>query len=140
MATIENVLLTLNETGGRARFNVTYALRGSTPDVQHQHRYREVVELIGDDIGLGEDGVNELIVGGSMFSGTTTFSSTNPVNRSRAMELPSSAIDEDQGLSPFPFPFPKRDEIRARVTISQLAGPPIALSSNEVHRGGVQVP
>jgi len=141
MATINNVLLSIDHdpASPKAKAKVSYTLRGSLPDVQHPHRYRESVQLIGVDEGPGEDGVNDIIVGGLVFSGTVGFANTNAINRSRVLELPDANINEDTGLAS-PFPLPKRDEIRAVVTLTQIAGAPVSAKSNDVKFGGIQLP
>jgi hypothetical protein len=138
MASIQNVRLEIVENQGSAVAQVSYTLTGSQQDADHQHAYREVVELIGVDEGPGEDGQNELIPGGLVFNGAVTFANTTPINRPpRLLPLPSSALDEDPGRI---FPnaiFPKEDEIRARVTLTQIPPPPVIANSNLVRRGGL---
>jgi hypothetical protein len=141
MATIESVTLTLTESPetDTARFVVRYRLRGSAQDVQQQRVYRELIELIGVDEGIGEDGHNEPIPGGSVFVGTVGFSNTNAFDRPpRILVVPRSAINED--IRPAPLSaIPLRDEIRAQLTLVQLTVPPVSLNSNRVTRGDLVI-
>lgn len=136
MATIERLRLEIFENNGAALARVTYQVRPSQQDAQH--RYREDVQLIGVDEGPGEDGTNELIVGGLLFSGIVTFPSTALVNRERLLPLPSSALDEDRGTGPAVF-FALEDELRARVTLTEIPGTPVLAESNLVRRGGLVI-
>jgi hypothetical protein len=123
MASIQNVLLQIVENQGAAAALVTYRLVGDPQDVQQQRRYSEVVELVGVDEGPGEDGQNELIPGGRVDAVAAFTVAT--LDRSRLLAVPSSALDEDPGRSgPFGI-FKNRDEVRARVTLTQI--PPAAL-------------
>lgn len=134
MAVVQSVHLEIVENQGAAAALVTYRLRGSAQDVQHQRLYRETVELIGVDEESGEDGRNELIPGGLVFDGTLTFANTAVFDRPpRLLALPAAALDEDPGAGPFGL-FPKPDEIRARVTLTQVPPPPVSADSNLVRR------
>jgi hypothetical protein len=138
MPSIENLRLELEERQGAAAALVTYNLRGTPQDVLQQTRYFELVQLIGDDKGPGEDGVDEVIFNDAIFGDSIVFTSTASVARpARLIALPSSALDEDPGNGPFQFP--RVDEIRARVTVSRVQVPVIA-ESNLVERGGFVVP
>ncbi|MEA3012732.1 MAG: hypothetical protein QOD42_1277 [Sphingomonadales bacterium] len=135
MATIESVHLELKEQLGAAAALVTYTMRGSLQDVQQQTRYAELVQLVGDDVGPGEDGQNELIPNGELsFAESLAFASSAPVTRVRLLALPSKSVDEDPS-GPFHTP-QEEDEIRARVTLTRILSTVVA-QSNLVRRGGV---
>ena len=120
MASIRNnVLLHIAESQGNAFVEVSFAVDGSAEDLERQQSYRAVVELIGVDEGLGEDGRSEVIPNGLISDDLVTFG----VPRTVAKNISSGILDEDPG------PFPRRDEIRARITLI-----PTTLS-NVVHRG-----
>lgn len=135
MATIENVRLEIKEQQGAAAALVTYNLRGSLQDVQQQIRYAELVQLIGDDRGFGEDGQNEPIPNGQIsFAESVVFTTTAPVARPpRLLALPSSSLDEDPNG---PLHTSEEDEIRALVTLTRIVTPVVA-QSNLVRRGGI---
>jgi hypothetical protein len=145
MASVENVRLELLEVdlGGTAR--VSYTLRGSADDVQHRQKYRERVELVGVDEGDGEDGTNALLPGGGLvFTRLMTFANTAPLERLRVGHFSADELDEDWGLSGHILELgpgrilrlPKLDEIRARVTLTQIPGRPIVARSGIERRGG----
>lgn len=137
MASIQDVRLQLDERMGAAAALVTYNLRGTAQDVQQHVRYLELVQLIGDDKGLGEDGQDELIANGQVFADSIVFTSTEPVSRPpRLLALPSSFLNEDPGHV---FGVQNEDEIRARVTLTRVDAP-VTAESNLVVRGGFAVP
>ncbi|HMI40333.1 MAG TPA: hypothetical protein VK485_03760 [Sphingomicrobium sp.] len=120
MASIRNnVLLHIVEGQGNARVEVSYTVDASAEDLEHQQSYRAVVELIGVDEGPGEDGRSEVIPNGQIVDEPVTFS----LPRTVVKDISAGILDEDPG------PFPRRDEIRARITLL-----PTTLS-NIVHRG-----
>lgn len=136
MATIGTVQLALSETGLNATAQVTYTLNGSAQDVALNRSFIEVVELIGDDVGAGEDGISEPIPGGRVES-VVSFP-VQTLNRTRQFTVPISDINEDKGFNPATL-LPRRDEIRATVTLRQLSASAVTGTSNEVRRGGFQL-
>lgn len=131
MASISNVRLQIVEAGGFANILVSYRLDATHGDGANEQAYRELVQLVGVDIGPGEDGRSELISGGTLWDGVVKFSTSQVrFEQSREARLNSSILDEDGGL------FIKEDEIQARVTLTPL--PPESPSgvSNIVRRGG----
>jgi hypothetical protein len=121
MATIRNnVLLHIVEAQGNARVEVSFAADPSREDIERHQSYRAVVELIGVDVGAGEDGQSEVIPNGLIADVPVTF-----VSQTVSKNIPSSILDEDPG------PFIRRDEIQARVTLIP------ATFSNVVTRGAV---
>src|SRR4029453_10048668 len=108
MATIRNnVTLRIAESQGNAFVEVSFAVDASAEDIQHQQAYRAVVELIGVDEGPGEDGRSEATPNGQKADQLGAFG----VGQTVARNMPSALLDEDPG------PFPRRDELRARVTL-----------------------
>ena len=133
MASISNVLLRIFEgvpVAGQALVQVSYTLNATLHDAPHQQAYRELVQLVGDDQGRGEDGQSELIVNGTIFDGTVVFTtSTVAFTQSHERTVPIAILDEDPG------PFIRPDEIRARVTLTPLAPSSPTRDSNLVRRG-----
>jgi hypothetical protein len=132
MASISNVRLQIFERNGSALVQVGYTLSATLHDAPHEQSYRELVQLVGDDVGPGEDGHSELIPGGTVWDGVVTFTTSHVAfTQTREITIPSSRLDEDPG------PAIRDDEIRARVTLIPL--PPVSPSrdSNLVRRGGV---
>jgi len=134
MASISNVLLRIFEgvpAPGQALVQVSYTVTATLHDAPHQQAYRELVQLVGDDEGAGEDGHSELIANGTIFDGTVTFStSAVAFTQIRERTIPVAILDEDPG------PFIRPDEIRARVTLTALPAPSPTRDSNLVRRGG----
>ena len=134
MASISNVLLRIFEgipVAGQALVQVSYTLTATLHDAPHQQAYRELVQLVGDDQGPGEDGQSELIANGTIFDGTVVFTtSTVAFTQSHERTVPIAILDEDPG------PFIRPDEIRARVTLTPLAPASPTRDSNLVRRGG----
>ena len=134
MASISNVLLRIFEgvpVAGQALVQVSYTLTATLHDAPHQQAYRELVQLVGDDQGSGEDGQSELIANGTIFDGTVVFTtSTVAFTQTRERTVPIAILDEDPGV------FPRPDEIRARVTLTPLAAASPTRDSNLVRRGG----
>lgn len=131
MASISNVLLQIAERSGSAQVQVSYTLTATHHDGPHEQAYRELVQLVGADIGPGEDGVSEVIPGGTVWDGVVVFTTSQVAFvRSRERTLPSSILDED------PRPVIREDEIRARVTLTPLAPVSPSRESNTVRRGG----
>ena len=131
MASVSKVRLQIFENAGSALVQVGYTVTATNEDSLSGQAYRELVQLVGDDSGPGEDGRSELIAGGTMWDGTVSFTTSEVAFvRAREVTLPSSTLDEDPG------PVIREDEIRARVTLIPL--PPASLSrdSNLVRRGG----
>jgi hypothetical protein len=130
MANISPVKLQIIERGGSALVQVSYTLSATLLDAQQEQAYRELVELVGDDIGPGEDGRGEVIAGATVWDGVVKFT-TSQVAFTQIHEktLPSGLLDEDPG------PVIQADELRARVTLTPL--PPVSPSreSNLVRRG-----
>lgn len=139
MASISPPLLRIHEgvpAPGRALVQVSYRLSPTLHDIQHEQAYREVVQLIGDDTGPGEDGVNDIIPGGVIWDGTVVFGSTQPfLDQSHEKDIPVAILDEDR----HPL-LVRADEIRARVTLTPLPPPAPTRDSNLVVRqaGGNQ--
>ena len=133
MASISNVLLRIFEgvpAAGQALVQVSYTLTATLHDAPHQQAYRELVQLVGDDQGRGEDGQSELIANGTIFDGTVAFTtSTVAFTQSHERTVPMAILDEDPG------PFIRPDEIRARVTLTPLAAASPTRDSNLVRRG-----
>ena len=133
MASISNVLLRIFEgvpVAGQALVQVSYTLNATLHDAPHQQAYRELVQLVGDDQGPGEDGQSELIANGTIFDGTVVFTtSTVAFTQSHERTVPVAILDEDPG------PFIRPDEIRARVTLTSLAPASPTRDSNLVRRG-----
>lgn len=128
MASLHNVQLFIGEGQGNAFVEVSYRIDASHHDIDSGQTYRELVQLIGDDSRPGEDGVSDIIVGGTIFDGLITF--TGPQTqfaRTRAKNVPSSLLDED---GPF-----REDEIRARVTLVPVPPGAVSQDSNLVRRG-----
>jgi hypothetical protein len=107
MASISKVLLQIFERAGSAQVQVSYTLTATHHDGPHEQAYRELVQLIGVDIGPGEDGVSEVLPGGTIWDGV---------------------VD--------PGPVIREDEIRARVTLTPLPPVAPSRESNTVRRGG----
>jgi hypothetical protein len=133
MASISNVVLRIFEgvpVAGQALVQVSYTLTATLHDAPHQQVYRELVQLVGDDQGRGEDGQSELIAGGTIFDGNVTFTTSSVAfTQSHERTIPVAILDEDPG------PFIRTDEIRARVTLIPLAAANPARDSNLVRRG-----
>lgn len=132
MASISNVRLQIVETSGSANILVSYRLDATNGDGANGQAYRELVQLVGVDIGPGEDGRSELISGGTLWDGVVKFS-TSQVRFDQSRETPfinSSILDEDGGL------FIKEDEIQALVTLIPLPPESPSAVSNIVRRGG----
>ena len=133
MASISNVLLRIFEgvpAPGQALVQVSYTVTATLHDAPHQQSYRELVQLVGDDEGAGEDGHSELIANGTIFDGTVVFTtSTVAFSQSHERTVPIAILDEDPG------PFIRPDEIRARVTLTPLAPASPTRDSNLVRRG-----
>ena len=134
MASISNVLLRIFEgvpASGQALVQVSYTVTATLHDAPHQQSYRELVQLLGDDEGAGEDGHSELIANGTIYDGTVTFSnSAVAFTQTRERTVPVAILDEDPG------PFIRPDEIRARVTLTALPPASPTRDSNLVRRGG----
>lgn len=131
MASISDVNLKIFENGGSALIQVSYTLTATRHDAPHEQSYRELVQLVGDDMGPGEDGQSELIPAGTVWDGVVTFTNSQVAfTQIREITVPSSILDED------PAPFPRIDEIRARVTLLPLPPASPSRDSNLVRRGG----
>jgi hypothetical protein len=134
MASISNVRLQIFENAGLALVQVGYTLSATLHDAPHEQAYRELVQLVGDDVGPGEDGVSELILGGTVWDGVVTFSNSQVAfTQSHEITLPSSLLNEDSG-SIF-----RIDEIRARVTMIPLPAVSPSRESNLVKRSGLVI-
>jgi len=131
MASISSVDLRIFESSGSALIQVSYTITATHHDSLHEQAYRELVQLVGDDSGPGEDGHSELIPGGTIWDGVVVFT-TSEVSfvQIREIRLPSSILDEDPG------PVIREDEIRARVTLIPLPPASPSRNSNLVRRGG----
>ena len=133
MASISNVVLRIFEgvpAAGQALVQVSYTLTATLHDAPHQQAYRELVQLVGDDQGPGEDGQSDIIPGGTISDGTVVFStSAQGFTRNHERTIPVSILDEDPG------PVIRADEIRARVTLTPLAPASPTRDSNLVRRG-----
>ena len=131
MASISSVDLRIVESSGSALIQVSYTITATHHDSLHEQAYRELVQLVGDDSGPGEDGHSELIPGGTIWDGVVVFTTSEvsfvQIHESR---LPSSILDEDPG------PIIREDEIRARVTLIPLPPASPSRNSNLVRRGG----
>lgn len=131
MASISNVRLQIFENAGLALVQVGYTLSATLHDAPHQQAYRELVQLVGDDLGRGEDGQSELIPGGTVWDGVVTFTTSQVAfTQIHEIRLPASLLDEDTGL------IISFDEIRARVTMIPLPAALQSRDSNLVRRGG----
>lgn len=133
MASISNVKLWIFEgtpVPGEALIQVSYNLNATQHDAPHEQAYRELVQLVGDDTGLGEDGQSELIPGGTIWDGTVVFSNSSVgFTQIHEKTLPSAILNEDPG------PVIRTDEIRARVTLTPLPQASPSAESNLVRRG-----
>jgi hypothetical protein len=76
MASISKVLLQIFERAGSAQVQVSYTLTATHHDGPHEQAYRELVQLIGVDIGPGEDGVSEVLPGGTIWDGVVVFTTS----------------------------------------------------------------
>jgi hypothetical protein len=76
MASISNVLLQIFERSGSAQVQVSYTLTATHHDGPHEQAYRELVQLVGADFGPGEDGVSEVIPGGTVWDGVVVFTTS----------------------------------------------------------------
>ena len=102
---------------------VTYTVRATNDDATARRSYQEIVELIGVDIGPGEDGRSEPIEGGKMLDDVITFSTSQETFlREPQKEVPGALLMED---GPF-----LRGEIRARVSLIPIPPQPVIRSSN----------
>lgn len=136
MASIHNVHLAIVENQGTANITVTYDLVGDERDVNERPIYLEFVDLLGDDIGPGEDGFSEFITNGEFVTELMRFGPAEPeFHRKRHFQISSSRLDEDRGVGPISA-FPVEDEIRARVKLTPLTFSTVA-RSNLVRRGGL---
>lgn len=70
---------------------------------------------------------------GGRVDAVASFSGLTP-DRSRLLALPSSALDEDPAIFPAAV-FVQEDEIRARVTLTQIPPESVTADSNVVLRG-----
>jgi len=133
MAAVADLQLRIVENQGNAAALVSYELVSTQEDALEKRQYRELIELFGVDEGAGEDGLNELIPGGSSET-TLNFESISGPDRKRIQlfALPTTAIDEDRNAAPSVVPL--TDEIRARVTLTHIIQP-VSVSSNVVRRG-----
>lgn len=130
MASISNVRLQIFEQGGSALVQVSYTLSATHHDAVHEQSYRELVQLVGDDEGRGEDGRSEIIPNSTIWDGVVTFTTSQvSFTQSHERTVPVSLLDEDPG------PFIREDEIRARVTLTPLPAPIPTRDSNLVRRG-----
>jgi hypothetical protein len=133
MASISSVLLRIFEgvpVPGSALVQVSYTLTATLHDAPHEQAYRELVQLVGDDSGPGEDGHNELIPGGTVFDGTVVFTTSQVAfTQIHEITIPVGILDEDPG------PIIRADEIRARVTLTPLQPVSPTRDSNLVKRG-----
>jgi|SoiMethySBSTD1v2_1073268.scaffolds.fasta_scaffold598210_2 hypothetical protein len=136
MVSIGNVKLEIFEgppttSAGFAIVRVSYQITATHHDAQHEQSYRELVRLIGVDTGPGEDGKSEILIGGTIWDGVVVFS-TSQVSFTQIHEkqLATSVLDEDSGPGPI-----RRDEIRARVTLSPIPPASSNRESNLVTRG-----
>lgn len=115
---------------GEALIQVKYTLTASHHDAPCGQAYREVVELVGDDSSLGEDGQSDVIPGGTLFDGTVVFSNFSlAFTQIREKTLPSAILDADPG------PIIRTDVIRARVTLTPIPQASPSRESNLVRRG-----
>ena len=129
MAAISDVLLQIFEgvpEPGSASVQVSYKIEATLHDVQHEQAYRELVELVGVDVGPGEDGQSEVIF--KVSEGTVVFTNTQVrITRIPEKTFPIAILDEDRG------PIIRTDEILARVTLTPLPQASPSRDSNVVH-------
>ena len=133
MASVENVVLTITERGDVASVEVSYRIFGDVRDVATRQPYRETVDLSGDDEEAGEDGRSEGIPSGRIFKGEVTFTSTQPVLRTRTKTLPVNFLNEDRAS--FFSTQGEEDEIRARVVLAPVSPKSAAAISDLVRLG-----
>ena len=134
MASISDVRLQIFERSGSALIQVSYTIAATHHDSQHEQAYRELVQLVGDDSGQGEDGHDELIPGVTVWDGVVVFTTSQVAfTQTREVTLQSSILDEDPG------PIIREDEIRARVTLIPLPPASPSRDSNLVQRGGLVI-
>ena len=130
MASISRVQLQIVERSGSALVQVSYTVTATQNDAVNEQAYRELVQLVGDDVGVGEDGSSELIPGGTVWDGVVRFTNSQVAfTQSREITVPSAVLDEDPG------PVIREDEIRARVTLTPLPPASPSRDSNLVRRG-----
>ena len=131
MAAISNVVLRIFEgvpEPGVATVQVSYTITATLHDGPHEQAYRELVELVGVDIGTGEDGQSEVI--GIVSDGTVVFTNSQvQFTRIPEKKFPIGILDEDPG------PLIRTDEIQARVTLTALPQASPRRDSNIVRRG-----
>jgi hypothetical protein len=126
MVAISDVSLFIAERDGKAFAEVSYRVLPTGQDFALKRSFREIVELIGVDEGVGEDGHSEVIRNGRIYDELLAFGTSDSTpGRTRAVNLASADLDEDPG------PVPRRDEIRARVTLIPI----VTAESNVVTRG-----
>lgn len=131
MASISRVRLQIVERSGSALVQVSYTVTATQHDALHEQAYRELVQLVGVDIGPREDGNSELIPGVTVWDGIVVFTTSQVAfTQSREITLPSSVLDEDPG------PIIREDEILARVTLTPLPLASPSRDSNLIRRGG----
>lgn len=131
MASVSNVRLEIFEQQGSALVRASFTVQATLHDAPHQQSYRELVQLVGVDEGIGEDGTNELLANGTISDDVISFStSAVAIVRIRERTVPIAVLDEDPGI------IPRRDELRARVTLIPLPPGPVVRESNLVTRGG----
>ena len=117
MAEIKDVKLTIDENKpvvGRAIIRVVYRVRPTEHDVEHRQMYRELVEVIGDDSGPGEDGVSEKLSVAPLSNSLVSFASQGWATRIHTKDVPISVLNED------PHPIFRTDEIQAQVTLTPI--------------------
>ena len=129
MAAISDVLLEIFNQSGSALVRANYRIEATGPDAVQEQRYREVVELFGLDEGAREDGQSEVI---QVISDGPIKFDTSHVAFVRAPEItvPSAVLDEDSGIF-------RRDELRARVSLTPLPPEPVSRDSNTIIRQAI---
>lgn len=131
MASISNVRLEILEQQTSALVRVSFTVQATQQDGPNEQQYRELVQLVGVDEGAGEDGTNELITNGIISDGIISFSNSQvAIVQIRERNVPLSVLDEDPGI------IPRRDELRARVSLIPLPPRTAVRESNLVTRGG----
>ena len=127
MAVIDRIDLHIGEHSGTAFIEVTWGATGNQIDIETRQAYREVVELVGLDIGPGQDGVSDPIADGVISDRIRTFTAAvSSFADTKQKRLPVGALDEDGPL--------RSSQIAARISLIPLPPRTIARLSNVINR------
>jgi hypothetical protein len=137
MATIREIILSIQQDVANARIGVEYTIEWSNFDQTSNLQYAEAVRLIGDDtvpptgiLNLREDEVDDAIVGGGLSApgGANVIQSDGQpsVQRRFTKVIPLANLNEDRSQLQNP------DEIRAEVTLTPILPTAVRVESNLV--------